>query len=399
MASAHQEALVLLILGLLGGAVVLGVPLLSDAPGTSSPEDDSRGETLLNASIEALQNESIEGVRTETVERNDEHETRTVRVTEDPPDQSVIEVLEASSNWTWDSVSINHSDMWRYDESDNRVVYTETEGYWLSETLTFGTNILEVQDVYEIDYAGTETVADREAHILELLPPDDAVAELSLDVRAGDIEHQFPLFEAESDETWYLSAETWWVAVDSDYPVKQRIEWTNEEGEAVATTTRAYEELTVGVDHDDETFEFEPPADAEVTEPLFPDTEEFDDLEGAEDTLPYDVPEPTVPEGYSLERISVATFDNQTIQDNATTLMMTYFDGTDSLTVHVTDDEHRTAEDDLVETGVGDVDAYLFVTRDRPELVWECDGLEYRVTSSLDVEILSDVADSLEECH
>ena len=390
MASPPDEALVLLVLTALAGAAVLGVPLLSDAP--ESESSVVRGETLLNASIEALQSESIEGVRTETVERNGERETQTVAVNEDPPDQSVIAVLNASSNRTWDRIVINHSEMWRYDESENRALYSETEGYWLSETLTFGTNVLEVQEVYEVAYAGTETVADRDAHVVELTPPDDVVAELSVDVRAGDTEHHLSLFEADADETWYLTAETWWIAVDSEYPVKQRIEWMNEEGESVATTTRTYEELAVGVDHDEDTFTFEPPADAEITEPVFPDTEEFDDPEAAESKLPYDFPEPTVPDGYSLERISVGTLDG------ATTLMLTFLDGTNSLNVHVTDDEHLTDEDDLVETGVGDADGDLFVTGDRPALVWDCDGLEYRVTGSLDVDTLSDVADSLDEC-
>ena len=389
MLSERDGTLALFVLTVLVGSIVIGVPVLTDAPEAESSTDEPSPESLLEAGMEALHSTSIDAVRTDTIERNGERERHTVAVREDPPDRSVIEVLDTSQQILWDKVVINSSVRWNYDEDENRVLYAETDGYWLSDTLTFGTNFREVRDAYEASYAGTATVEDREAHVVELTPPDETTAELSVDVRTAGAEYQLSLFEV-GDETWYLAQETWWIDTETDYPVQQRIEWTDESGDAVATTTRTYEELTVGVDHDDDTFEFDPPADADVTEPTTPDTDEFDDRETAQAEVPYDVPEPTVPDEYTLERISVGTLDN------STSVLLTYLSGTEAVNVYATDGRMLVDEDDIVETGVGEMDADIFVTGDRPALVWECGDVSYRVTGSLDGDTLIEIAESIE---
>ena len=387
MRSEREEAVALFLLAALAGAAIMGVPFVTDAP-EAGPADHPEPENLIEAGLEAIHSKPIAAVRTDTVERTGERERQTVLVKEDPPDRSVIELVDSTHAVTRDKTVINRSVRWDYDEDENRVITSETDGYWLSDTQTFGTNFVEVRDAYEASYAGTETVEGHDTHVVELTPPDETAAELSLDVRAGDRDYRLPLFEAE-DETWYLAQETWWIDTETNYPVQQRIEWVDDDGDPVATTTRTYVDLTIGVDHEEDVFEFEPPADAEVVEPNFPDTEEFDSREAAEAAVPYDVPEPTVPDGYSLERISVGTLGD------STTVMLTYFSGRDSLNVYTTDGRMLVDEDDIVNTGLGDVDGDLYITGNTPALVWECGDLSHRVTGSLDGDELVEVADSV----
>lgn len=384
MVAEREGGVGLLVLVGLAVVVVLGLPLVGDAPSADEPP-----EKLLDEAIEAVESEPIEGVRTDTVERAGEREQVTVAVKEQPPGQSVIDVLETTQpDETMDKTVINGSHQWQYDEDDSRVLYLEADGYWRSDTFTFRTDTRQVRNTYEAAYTGIESVADRETHVVELTPPDSA-AELSLDIQTGESQYTVPLYEV-GQESWHLETERWWIDTETSYPVKQQLEWTDESGEWVATTTREYEELTVGAEHDDGTFTFEPPENAVVDEPNIVDSEEYESRDAAAEVVPYAVPDPDVPSGYQLDKIRVQT------PDDWTSVLLSYLDGRETVNVYVTDGDLFVDEDDVIDRDVGDIDGDVHMTRGQPHLVWECGELTYRTNGPLDVDVLVELAESID---
>jgi len=140
---------------------------------------------------------------------------------------------------------------------------------------------------------------------------------------------------------------------------------------------------------DDALFEFDPPTDAEVTEPTTADSERFDDHEGAADAVPYELPEPDLPEEYTLAQITVSAWES------STSATLVYEHAGEFLNVNVADHEKSVDEATVVERDVGEVDATVTVVTDRPLVVWECEGLTYRVSGSLEADTLIEVAEAV----
>lgn len=380
----ERAVFVLFALAILAGVTVIGASAfgLAGMAGDGGPDADA----LVEDALETVRTEPIVAVRNETVERDGERTHRVHVVRERPPDRSVVELVETTGPAIWDTVVINESEKWSYDADDNRVVYDEVDGYWLSDTQSLRLDVRELHETAEATYEGTDTVAGREASVVELTPPDDGTAELSLEVGTGDDALRVPLYGT-TDDTWHLARATLWVDTETNYPVKYRTEWIDEDGEPVATTTRTYEEVSVGTEHDDAAFEFDPPPGADVSEPKTPDSEAFEDREAAAEAVPYDLPD--LPAEYSLERVTVSTWED------ATGATLLYEHEGDLLNVHVADHGMFVDEENAVERGVGEVGATLTVVGDRPQVVWECGELTYRVTGSLEADTLVEVAEAV----
>ena len=389
MPSSYEWILVLALAT--GATLTVSVGL---GPGTLSddPEPEPEAVTLVEKADESISDTAIEGVRTETIERPNETERTTVSVAEDPPDQSRIEVLESiDRSDPFETVVINESTVWRYDEDEQLVVHDETDGYWLSDTQTFGMDIREMRETYEFEYAGVETINGRETHVIEMTPPEDEVVELSVDFQTRKDESHVSLASA-GEETWVLAKETWWIDTETTYPIKQQITWTNKDGEKVARNTRTYEKLDVGVEHDEETFEFDPPDDAEVTEPNRPEPTRFDDHDEAQKAVPFELPEPELSEDFKLVSISV------TDREDRIGANLLYYDGAESISIGVSNGEPITPETDIVERNVGDVDGTVVATDGRPFITWTCGDLSYRVHGPADTDRIVDTAESI-GCH
>lgn len=399
---AWSAALVLVVGALLGIAAVTGAVAPWD-----EPEPDAEPAELVEDASESVSNVPISGVRTERVERPGEIEEVTVAVDEEPPDQSRIQLVrsggpgsngesEAAADRTVangtviaiDEKVINGSTMWQYNEDEERVVRKETDGYWISDTQSFGSHIEEMLEIYEFEYVGTETVEGHETYVVEMTPPDDEAVELSIDVQVGDAERQIA-FERFQNETWVLAKETWWIEIEMTYPVKQRLEWADADGNTVASTTRTYEELEIGVEHDEDVFEFEPSSDADVVEPDRPESERFDTHEEAESALPFELPRPDLGSEYELANVMVQE------RDNRTSAVMLYYDGSTSISIGVSDSDQIEPKQDVVETNVGEIDGTLVAADGRPFVSWECGDLAYRVHGPADADTLVGTAESI----
>jgi hypothetical protein len=221
-------------------------------------------------------------------------------------------------------------------------------------------------------------------------PPPDVVLELRVDVQVGSDRQSLPIQRA-TDERLIVATETWWIDTATRYPVKKRIEWANETGAVVVSTTRTYETLTVGVDHEPGTFRFEPPADAEVVRRDSPSIQVFGDRKRAAAAVPFALPvvEPAVPDGYEFQSVLVS--DRENGSDHA---LIQFRDGNRSLTVGTTTGSPIAA--DGVKQGVGKVNGTLVATEDgRTYLLWNCADRRHWLSGSMAADDLAAVAERI----
>lgn len=403
MPSAREQVVALLVIA--GAVVVLGVdPMAVSEPDTPTP--DVPPETLIVEASEMVTEQPITGIRTEMIDRPDDRRKVTVAVREDPPDQSRIEVIERAEGVpgggsepgdkrtvvdgeivSVETTVINGSILWHYDPDEKLAIRRESDGYWVSETQSFGMHAREMLDALEPRYAGTEVVEGRETFVVEMEPPDDAV-DLSMNLQVGNAERTME-FRQFQNETWTLAKETWWIDVDTRYPVKQRIEWADRDGTVVASTTRVYEELDVGVELDDDRFSFDPPAEAEVAEPTRPEPDRYDTIAAADDATPFPLPDPALSGEHEL--VNVMVEDRGTV----TSAILLYFDGNTSISIGVRDGDPIAAENDVVATNVGTIDGTLMAHDGRPFITWGCEDVAYRVHGPPDVDTLVGTAEAI----
>lgn len=200
-------------------------------------------------------------------------------------------------------------------------------------------------------------VNGHETHVVEMTPPENATAELSLDLQVGDAERRIPLYRA-GDTSWVLAGETWWIDTETTYPVKQQLAWEDDDGTTVARATRVYEDLETGVTRGNDTFSFDPPADAEVETSSGRDYEHFTDRDAAAAAVPFALPEPEL-SGFELRAVIVED------RENSTYTSLSYHNGTMSLVVGVidTDDdrEANSSEVSVLRRDVGRMNETLYL--------------------------------------
>jgi len=202
---------------------------------------------------------------------------------------------------------------------------------------------------YTASYEGTETVAGRETHVVELAPSGD-VPTVASDLRIRyhlDTEHYFPV------------------------KVTQSMTVNGKEFRIVSE----YTNVEFGPGIPDSRFRFDPPEDASVVD-LDESQETFETRAAASTNVSVTLPEPDVPDGYELSRIGV-------LRGEITTVTVFYRnDAGDVLYVSRHSEPRSTgsAEGDTV--GVGGTEGRYVATDSLGSVVWSCgDGPQYAVVS------------------
>lgn len=110
---------------------------------------------------------------------------------------------------------------------------------------------------YDLEYQGTEEIADREAHVLAVEAKAEEV-ERGISLLVGDTEFVYALETDEVPEEPTIVEQQIWVDAEYDYPLKERLVYEGSNGER---HEMVYEFETVSFNEglDDETFTFEPP--------------------------------------------------------------------------------------------------------------------------------------------
>ncbi|MFP8954048.1 DUF4367 domain-containing protein [Natrialbaceae archaeon A-arb3/5] len=321
------------------------------------------GDELLEATVDAESSvDTVQGTQTVTMDDGTESVTTTQDVWQRTTGEYRAEIVDTDEPEQFDVVVADGTTTWLYDEDNNEVVQADL-GLDQAEQEALNEGFVEAfTDDMDASVEGTETVADRDAYVLELT--------------------------ADGEDALYESA-TIWVDQETDYPLKQ--ESTTSIGDEL-TMTVTFEDVTFDEEIDDEIFAFEPPEDAEVLS--FDDMtfEQYDTVEEAEEVAPLELPEPEVPDEYALENVMVS----ENLMGWSAAQQYTDESGA-FLSVSVAEESQEPVfEPDTDPVELDGVDATIReVTETNTQIEWDDDGLTYIVSGELDEDELIAVAESI----
>lgn len=389
------------------GLVVSLALVLSASVGTTAGEPD--GDELLEKAVDSLANEPVEAVHTQEIVRPDGEVTQTVAIHRHSSQSGYLEIIDE----TGQQMVVNGSTVWRQNlEDDTAVRYDTSNQHLFDEFRTLGAAPAEVTDHYQGEYRGTSEVDGRESYVVELVPPEETTAGLSLDIDAGNIQYEVPLHEA-SEQRWYVSQETWWIDRETYYPLKQSVEWVDEDGNIIASATREYEELTVGADvdtapadessadeirnklenrttSDDESQETSTQEDGiEIIE-----SETYDSRQAVNESTPFVLPEIEIPNEYEFTRASLESYE----KGHTVILWYEAEESGSSLSVQIAENEVSFSQYNLLieREEISEFDGEIVVTDSGTAVVRRCDDLTHRVRGPPDAETLIEVTTSME---
>ncbi|MFC3958153.1 outer membrane lipoprotein-sorting protein [Halovivax cerinus] len=276
------------------------------------------------------------------------------------------EVVDADQEPIDPDVMVNDgSSIWLSDDGTDRIVRMETSSI-PSQLTTYRQQFNAIDfDAMAAERVGTDTVADRSVTIVELTGSEP---------------------ESPSDDV------TLWIDDETGVPLKQEMAKPGYPG---LTMTITYESFTPDAEIADDRFTFDPPADVEVLDYDELPTETHDDVDSADETVPFDLPDPTVPEAYSHNR----TITSQTLQGWMASLQ--YVDeSADQLTLLVTDEPSGPSTDmggEPVDLGSVEARQTSVDSLNRTSLTWTAGELTYWISGYTDEETLRSVAESIVE--
>lgn len=232
--------LVALILVLAGGTA--GALALTDSGQLMAASNEHPSATEIAQQVQDAHAEmdGYEAVQVTTVEAEDWTYTSKARIWLDGSDNQRTEVL--SGNQSGDVFVANETAFVSYDASEETVDVLNRSTLDESAS-TVGVHQAAMQSLEhaEVSYQGTASVAGHETYVLQLTP-----------MNGSNEQAQAPI------------TQTLWVDQDTFQIIQIQSEGEIDGQEATVTTQ--FRDITVDADIPNSTFEFEPPADAEVQE-------------------------------------------------------------------------------------------------------------------------------------
>ncbi|WP_323171299.1 DUF2092 domain-containing protein [Natrialba sp. PRR66] len=385
--------------------------------------EDRTGSELVEAAIETrLELTDLQARRHLTAETPTETTTQTESISRRPPAEKRRTVLRSDDgDPPTGTVSVTNREIsWDYYPEENFV----WKRYHPNKVVADGPRLVlrDLLEDYELTYDGTDTVDGRETHRIDAVPTgtglsDDADGR-AIELLVGETVYRIPLggssdtdASAESEngsengtenETETTDDEldgeelavsrTVWIDDEFSYPIKEQDVVRDGDGTLLHRLTVTYEDLAINDGLDPDTFVYEPPEDAEVG--TLGDEPEgiYESREAAATTVPYEIPDPDVPDAYELDRVTVV--DNVRQSGPVTTLWYVDSDRPDQeISVAVrTDQQFKPTL--LEETEIDGHTAYR--RRGRIDsYFWTCSDLSYEVSSVTVEEPLVDVAASI----
>ncbi|APX00133.1 DUF2092 domain-containing protein [Halobiforma lacisalsi AJ5] len=283
--TSRRTAIVLCLLVLvvpLSGCVVLEDG--DDGPSTTAPKPGPEAESEQSpdpAAVfegafvhsEALENVRGERTTTVTIGEPGDAETRTERVAvvERPYVEYRSEVLESSAPDRVGEVYVSNASVsWWYDPDGPSASYFPVEEPFDDDAVRAdrAAQADRQSDLYDLEYLGTETVADREAHVLAVEAKNETVAE-GISLLVGDTEFVYALETIDPTEKLVADEQRLWIDAEYEYPLKEELVVSAESADDADryVMTERFETVTFNDgDVGDDTFAFDPPENATVTD-------------------------------------------------------------------------------------------------------------------------------------
>jgi len=228
-------------------------------------------------------------------------------------------------------------------------------------------------DRYGVSFGGVEPVDGRPAYVLNVAPVTE---------------------DGNVSTTLANYSRTMWLDTQYFFPLKQRTQFALDGDEITSVTT--YSNVTFDPELADGTFEFDPPANATISENDLSLGTTHDSPSAVETNATFPVPEPSVPRDFEFARGRTGSFNG------TETASLVYTNETTRLTVSVYDfDQSLGGNGSFNTTGepvsLGDRNGTYSRAGPSRSVSWSCAGREYSVSASgLSKSFLVEVASSIE---
>ena len=304
--------------------------------------------------------DTVQGVKVMKTTRNGETNTTVTEYVRQPPNKVRSKVIEGGQYRDEGDYRVNTGEKtYRYDASENTYTkydfdYNRSEGYFDADTIE------RILNNSEVSYKGTDTVAGRDVHVIELT---DTERDSTVTIKA-DQEHWYPL------------------AYETSYSYDG------------ITTTMSWTHRNVSFNEpvDDDTFTFEPPAGAELKETTTPDVTEFDSVSAANEATAYEVVEPDMPDSYTIESI------NEMVIDGSSTTTLSYRNGDKGAYYSVSNESvgsESAAGSDGESVTIGNTTGTVSSYGETTSVRWSCDGMRYSLSGQLNQSTLVEAASAV----
>ncbi len=215
---------------------------------------------------------------------------------------------------------------------------------------------------FNVTYEGTETVAGREAYVIDYQPvgdPGDGVVE-----------------------------QTVWL--DTEYFITLKSRQVTRRGGEKSTFTFRMSDVTIDPDFEEDTFAFDPPSGATLNESNSYDLTSYRTIASLSDVAALSVPDPTVPDRFALDRA------NHIRGSDFAAVQLRYRAASSLLFVTKTTEDDYTNLSRGDPVSIGDRTGRYRSSGTRALVAWQCDGHVYTVTADISKAELLDVARSVE---
>lgn len=374
------------------GVILLSTVVVGGTAGdllTDQPDPDDLVEAVVTAPEEF---DTLNGVRTRetTITRVSPERSGTSMIREevwlDPPNKSRVDVIATNSTSVaaeGDVLLINQTTLKRY-KADHEVMSVDRN--WEA-----GDYLLDSEvglDNYEAEYRGTETVAGRQTHVVEIEPKPNASVQAALTFHLGGSNFGVMTVRADRDSNATIEyTTTWWIDAENLYPVKERVEIEPSDPQShpgnlkKKVQTIEYERIRFNASIPDSRFRFTPPNGTDVhqsAQPLGIDT-----VAEADQAAPFAVPDPPLPERFELVQAY-----GYVLRDNVSVSFL-YSDGNDlstSDTVHIEWNQRVTsyAEKRIIEENAGEINATVVEYASGPMVAYDCGEVRVEITADIE---------------
>lgn len=257
---------------------------------------------------------------------------------------------------------INESMMVTYDPESNNVTRINRSNFQQGRSSAATMTMVDsVANSMTVEKLGTEQVDGEETYRVRL-EPNSSIATAKANMTA-------------------------WLDADTYFPV--RVETRSSSQRANFSSVVTYENVELNPTIPDSKFTLDVPAGANTSDISLPDSSVYDSIDELRANASLSVPEPDVPEGFSLEQGRITRdgfhsislqYRNESARISVTKTNGTTFNGTDSTeTVQIGD--HTGSYHEFATTGM---------------VVWSCDGHRYSVSGGVSRAQLTDIAASVE---
>ncbi len=211
--------------------------------------------------------EDLRGVRRVEMTDGNRTVTEVLRIERRPYVDERSEVVEASDPVAVGNLYVSNATAnWYYYPDANVAQYFEPADPFESEAIrsSRAERADEVRDLYDLEYRGTDRIADREAHVLAVEAKNETI-ERDVSLIVGNTEFVLPLETDDPRDEIDVVEQRLWIDTEYDYPLKERLVYETDAGERYELVME-YESIAFNVDLEDDRFAFDPPENATVEE-------------------------------------------------------------------------------------------------------------------------------------